>query len=199
MLLVGLRGVINMARDDRLELYDMEEEFDDVYSMKKERRNERPIFQEREEKKERVFDEASIIARQAMPRMEEFKVEPLNRMTPNVIGSLFDRIKFLTERLEETKKTIEMRKELHQTVLDEIDVDIGEKLSMESGVTDINEKRNLKLDISILRKEKRHETLQFWRDVLELKTELRELMEKFESESKIVNMFNDLKTEKVKV
>ena len=131
------------------------------------------------------------IKHKAMPRMEDLTVEPLNRATPEIIGSLFDRIKFLRERIEESNGMIETRKTLHDQVIAEIDVDIADKNSMESRLTDIDEKRNLKLDISILRKEKRHEQLQFWRDILELKTELRTLMEEYESESRIVGLFSE--------
>lgn len=131
------------------------------------------------------------VKRKAMPRMEDLKVEPLNRATPEIIGSLFDRIKFLKERIAESNEMIETRKKLHEQVIAEIDVDISDKASMESRLTDIDEKRNLKLDISILRKEKRHEQLQFWRDILELKTEMRTLLEEYESESKIVGLFSE--------
>jgi len=57
----------------------------------------------------------------------------------------------------------------------------------------VEEKRNFKLDISILRRDKRFELLQFWRDVMELRTELRELMEQIETERNIVGLFNDTK------
>lgn len=131
------------------------------------------------------------VKRRAMPRMEDLRVEPLNRATPEIIGTLFDRVKFLEQRIDEMQAMMETRKILHEQVVAEIDADIAEKSQMESRLTDIDEKRNFKLDISILRKEKRHEQLQFWRDNLELKTELRTLMEEFETESRIVGLFSD--------
>jgi len=131
------------------------------------------------------------IKRKAIPRMEELRIEPLKRATPEIMGSLFDRVKFLEQRIAETNSMIESRKVIHDQVIVEIDADIADKGSMETRVVDIDEKRNLKLDISILRKEKRHEQLQFWRDVLELKTELRTLLEEHESESKIVALFTE--------
>jgi hypothetical protein len=127
----------------------------------------------------------------AMPRMEELHVKPLNRITPEIIGGLFDRVKFLEQRIQEGKEMIDIRKTLHDQVIVEIDEDIADKKKMEARAADSDEKRNLKLDISILRKEKRHEQLQFWRDILELKTELRTLMEEHESENKIVNLFRE--------
>jgi len=45
------------------------------------------------------------------------------------------------------------------------------------------------LDISLLQREKRKENVQFWRDVLELTTELREIIEQHEMESKIAEIF----------
>jgi len=131
------------------------------------------------------------VKHKAMPRMEELRVEPLKRATPEIIGSLFDRVKFLEQRIAEANSMIDSRTVLHEQVLQEIDVDIADKSQMESRAVDIDEKRNFKLDISILRKEKRHEQLQFWRDILELKTELRTLMEEHESESRIVGLFRE--------
>jgi hypothetical protein len=131
------------------------------------------------------------VKRKAMPRMEDITVKPLNRATPEIMGGLFDRVKFLKQRIEEINSMIGSRTALHEQVISEIDADIADKSSMESKLTDIDEKRNLKLDISILRKEKRHEQLQFWRDVLELKTELRTLTEEFETEGRIVDLFRE--------
>jgi len=48
------------------------------------------------------------------------------------------------------------------------------------------------MDISALRKEGRAETVRFWKDMLELKTELQELMEQFKTETKIVDIFKDI-------
>ena len=50
----------------------------------------------------------------------------------------------------------------------------------------------LEMDISILRKEKRAESINFWRDVTELRSELRELLEQYETEKRIKDMFHSL-------
>ena len=131
------------------------------------------------------------VKRRAMPRMEDLSVKPLNRLTPEIIGGLFDRVKFIEQRIQEINGMVDIRKDLHENIIVEIDADIDDKKAMELKLADIDEKRNLKLDISILRKEKRHEQLQFWRDVLELKTELRTLTEEFETETRIVGLFTD--------
>ncbi len=84
------------------------------------------------------------------------------------------------------------RERLHKEIMSEIDIDIREKETMENRVADLDEKRNLRLDMSVLRKEKRTENLLFWKDLTELRIELRELMEQFQTESKIVNIFKDM-------
>jgi len=63
-----------------------------------------------------------------------------------------------------------------------------------AGLSDIDDIRDFKLDISTLRMEKRRENVQFWRDLVQLTTELRELMEEYKTESKIANLFRELKS-----
>ncbi len=143
------------------------------------------------ERKERIVP---IIKHRAMPRLEDEKIEPLKRLPPMVIGGLFDRVRFLEARMAETTETMTARADLHKKMLEEIAVDITERDEMLSHTADPDERRNIKLDMSVLRKERRHEQVQFWRDLLELRTELRELMEKHEMEKKIVDLFVTVKT-----
>ena len=74
----------------------------------------------------------------------------------------------------------------------EIEKDISEKEMLCSGISDMDEKRNFKLDISILRREKRTEIAQFWKDNFELNQELMKLLEELEIESKIVSLFKNI-------
>lgn len=178
-----------MKDKSRVEYVD-DEEIDDIYNLKKELEV-RPERKDIEHIREQIKKEIEI-SRRAMPRMVEEHVKPLKRESPAIMGSLFDREKFLGERIKETQESIETRKKLHEEMIADIDSDIEEKEKMHFQVGDLDERRNLKLDISILRKEKRLESLQFWRDLLELKTELRKLMEEHESEKKIVGIFKDL-------
>jgi len=90
---------------------------------------------------------------------------------------------------------VKIREDLHNDMIKEIDVDIKEKEEMASRVTDIDEKRNLQLDMSILRKEKRREGVEFWKDITELKSEMREITEKHVAETKITSLFEDLKAD----
>lgn len=123
----------------------------------------------------------------------ETELEPLRKVSPKVIGSLFDRVDFLRTRISEIQSALDTRKRLHDELVKEIDADIGDKQRMVAGLSDIDDIRDFKLDISTLRMEKRRENVQFWRDLVQLTTELRELMEEYQTESKIANLFRELK------
>ena len=136
-----------------------------------------------------------VSTRQAMPHMEQPPIEPLKRLKPQIIGTLFDRLKFLDERIVETDKNIQTREKIHQEICNDIDVDVREKEEIMARTTDMDDRRNIKLDISVLRREKRAEAVQYWKDLVELKTELKELMEMQITEKKIVDMFRELDTQ----
>ena len=74
------------------------------------------------------------VKHRTMPRMEDLKVEPLKRMTPEIVGSLFDRVRFLKERIEESNLMIQARNSIHEQVISEVNADIAEKKSMENQV-----------------------------------------------------------------
>jgi hypothetical protein len=133
------------------------------------------------------------VQRKTIHRMlNEKDIEPLKRVSPKVMGNLFDRVDFLRERMAEIKNSLNDRKILHESLITEIDTDIEDKQSILGRLSDIDDIRDFKLDISALRMEKRRENVQYWRDVLELRTELRELLEQFKTESKIADLFKDL-------
>ncbi len=145
-------------------------------------------YEEREKPREVTFERKTI---HKMLREHE-ELEPLRQVSPKVIGNLFDRVEFLSKRIQETKTALETRERLHEELMTEIESDVRDKESTLRGLSDIDDVRDFKLDISTLRMEKRRECVQFWRDVLQLSTELRELMEKHETELKIANLFRDL-------
>ena len=122
-------------------------------------------------------------------RDQEENIAHIKRLSPNIIGTLFDRLIFLKTRIEETRKSAQLRENIHKEMVNEIQEDIAEKEQMEMRAADIDEKRNFKLDISMLRKEKRTENIRYWKDMMELRAELRELMERFETESKVSRIF----------
>ncbi|MFH1978531.1 MAG: hypothetical protein ABIJ92_04355 [Candidatus Aenigmatarchaeota archaeon] len=165
---------------------------DEYEDITKKRRRESLIRHDEIDLDEPEVREVQIIKKRSMPRFEESKLTALKRDDPLVIGSLFDKVEFLQIRVSEIENTMKEREVLHKTFLKEIEEDIEEKDDMMNHITDIDEKRNFKLDVSILRKEKRQENILFWRDGLELKTELRELLEQLQTENKILKIFNDL-------
>lgn len=154
-------------------------------------RDERLPVREEKPREERVVREVQV-KRQGMPRMEDQAVQPLKLLGPEVIGSLFERVQFLKTRIREITEALKLRESIHSQMVEEIDVDIKEKEAFATRVADIDEKRNFKLDVSILRKEKRLENVQYWRDVTELRSELREFLEKYETEGKIVAIFKGI-------
>jgi len=155
----------------------------------------RPVEPEEEKPKpkERLIH-MTALAGTAMAEGDE--IETLKRVSPEIIGTLFDRVDFLRERIAEMQATMKVREDMHRGMMAEIDADIADKQHTEASLVDMDEKRNFQLDISLLRREKRHEGVQFWRDLVELRTELRELIEQLETESRIVGIFNELKDER---
>lgn len=145
-------------------------------------------YEEREQPREINVERRTI---HKMLRNQE-ELEPLRQVSPKIIGNLFDRVEFLSKRISETKTALETRHRLHDELMHEIESDVRDKESTLKGLSDIDDVRDFKLDISTLKMEKRKECVQFWRDVLQLSTELRELMEQYETELKIANLFKDL-------
>lgn len=142
-----------------------------------------------------LIKEVRVKARESMPRDDITPVKELRLKTPQVIGSIFDRVDFLKQRISEVQGMMETRDKLHEEIMKEIDADIDDRMDRLKTLTDIDDIRDFKLDIGILRKEKRQENVAFWKDLVELKTELTELTEELQMESKIADMFQDLKTE----
>jgi len=149
------------------------------------------IIRDEEPEEERREKIVSVRKRESWPRMEDDEIESLKRMSPEIIGSLFDRVKFLNERIDEIKEMMRSREEIHASMVKDIDADILEKEQIAGRLTELEDRRNIKLDISVLRKEKRSEIRQYWRDLMELRTELQELMEQHRNEAKIASIFHD--------
>jgi len=175
------------------------EELDDIYSSEviDERRHEfldTPTSWDDlgKEPKERV-EKVKVKTIQTMPRMEDEDIEKLRIISPKIIGSLFDRVKFLKERIEESQSTMQARTDIHNAMINEISEDIREKHSMLGKAMSLDEQRAIKLDMSVLRKEKRKEIVQYWRDMFDLRTELKELLEQFQNEQKLADLFAEIK------
>ena len=188
------KEVVSMAkpRDERPK-YQTDQEEEEFYGIPKEDVGVKGP--ERVTEKEFLIKEVKVAKRQAVEKPEE-EIETIKRITPELIGGLFERVQFLEERIKETKDAMKERKELHDMMMKDIDDDMAEKKSIEARLTDIDEKRNFKLDISQLRRDKRNEMVRFWKDMYELRAELKELTERFEVESRVKNIFSTLDTKK---
>lgn len=148
----------------------------------------RPVPPEEYEKRV-VIKKVKTVTRESMPKIIlEDELEPLKTIGPKVVGDIFDRISFLKERIKQTKDAIELRKQIHKSIMEEIDKDIEDKERILERLTDIDDIRDFKLDISMLRMEKRRESVRFWRDMFQLNSELRQLLEEYETEVKIANI-----------
>ena len=136
--------------------------------------------------------EEKVISSRLVQRVDEDKIKPLRLISSDVIGGIFDRVDFLKKRIDELRANVELRGNVHDNILIEIEKDIEDRMQFLQALSDVNERRNLKLDISVLRKERRNESVQFWRDLVELNTELRKLEEEFEIETKIAGIFKGI-------
>ena len=152
-----------------------------------------PRTQRVEYKGERPPREVKVERKTIHRMLKEDELKPLRKVGPKVIGGLFDRVEFLKQRITETRVALETRKRLHEDLIKEIEADIEDKRQVLVKLSDVDDIRDFKLDISTLRMERRRENVLFWRDVLQLTTELRELMEEYNTESKIANLFRELK------
>ncbi|MEM5834867.1 MAG: hypothetical protein QXQ69_03410 [Candidatus Aenigmatarchaeota archaeon] len=124
--------------------------------------------------------------------MQSTEIEPLELFGSKVVGNLFDRVRFLKERIEEIKQIIKEREEMNAKFNKEIDSDIAEMEKIISTISNREELREFKLNVTLLRMEKRKENTLFWRDIVALRKQLKELEEQYEEESKIASLFSDL-------
>jgi len=153
-------------------------------------RHEKEEYEREEEKRPRTIE----VERRTIHKMlTEEQLQPLREVSPKVIGNLFDRVEFLRQRITETQSAIETRKKLHDDIIQEVDTDIADKQKILAKLSDVDDIRDFKLDISSLRMEKRRENVQFWRDIFDLSTQLRELVEEHQMETKIADLFKDLR------
>ena len=113
-------------------------------------------------------------------RLEEEELEDLKLKVEEVFGTISERKKFLERRIREIKEAIRKREELHEKILEDIDEEVNEKESLMKKMSKIEDIRDILLDISALKSQKRREEVQFWRDITQLKNELAVLEEEYE-------------------
>lgn len=132
--------------------------------------------------------EKKTITKSIFLKKKEF-TKPLRLVSSRVLGNLFLRVDFLSKRIEELEKALQNRINVHQKIITEIEKDIEEKKKRILGIGDINLIRELELDITNLKMEKRKEMVNFWKDTLEIQGELQELREQYMVESRILEVF----------
>ena len=113
---------------------------------------------------------------------ESFSLEDIGS---KIVGNIFDRVKFLRQRILELEEAIEARKEMNKKFNEEIEREIAELERILPTISDKEELREFKLNLMMLRMEKRKENTNFWKDIVALKKQLRELLEEYEIESKL--------------
>ncbi len=113
---------------------------------------------------------------------EGFSLEDIGS---KIVGNIFDRVKFLKQRILELEEAIEARKEMNKRFNEEIEREIAELERILPTISDKEELREFKLNLMMLRMEKRKENTNFWKDIVALKKQLRELLEEYEIESKL--------------
>lgn len=118
--------------------------------------------------------------------------KPLKDIGINVAGDIFDRTRFLKERIEETQSFIQQRESMHAKVNADIEKEIKEFETMIASISDREELREFKVNLNLLKMEQRRENDSYWRDRMVLMQQLRELKEQFHLESKISGLFSEL-------
>lgn len=183
------KETVDMEYKDRL-LYSLYEEEPNGRLVREEPyENELPEMEKPENKKSGI---STTVIKKMIRDMQAEDLKPLELLGTNVVGNLFDRVNFLMQRISETEQAAKERKLLNERFNQEIENDILEMEKVLSTISDREMLREFKLNITLLRMEKRKENTSFWKDTLLLRNQLQELKEQFEIESKISNMFNSL-------
>jgi hypothetical protein len=145
------------------------------------------------EKKEEISGKvATTVIKKMIKDMQTVEDEPLEILGSEVVGNLFDRVKFLKERLFEVETAIRDRALMNKTFNDEMDKDIAEMEAVLANISEKEELREFKLNVTLLRMEKRKENTVFWRDLVALRKSMQEVKEEYENEMKISKLFGDL-------
>lgn len=151
----------------------------------------RPLKADEEEEEEIAPDTIKILQKDTIPQEDIDEIKTLRCTGSLIIGNLFDRVKFLENRITELTQAIELRKQIHEEMIADIDADIRDKETLSVRCADFDDLRSVKLQISMLKQQKRRELLQHFHDTFELGAELRALREEFHSEQKIASIFDN--------
>jgi hypothetical protein len=149
-------------------------------------------YEEKPEKEtEIVHEKVGIPVIKSMIRgMQSVDSQPIEDVGLKVVGSLFDKIKFLKIRIDEMQQAVADRETMNQKFNKEIDEDIEDLEIFLTKLATKEDIREFKLNISLLKMEKRKENNLFWREMTTLKQQLRELKEEYETQSNISQIFS---------
>jgi len=154
--------------------------------------------QELYEREKEIIKKEIIQQKKKWLKIKDQRLRALRLLGAELIGNIFERVKFLESRISDIQTSLQNRQVIHKNAIGEITEDVDEKLSKLSTETDSDKIRDIQLDLTNLKMERRREVLLFWKDTLELQRELQELKEQFTIEGKIARLFEDLKQEEIK-
>lgn len=153
----------------------------------------RPLKADEEDEDEIAPDTIKILQKDTIPQEDIDELKILRCTGSLIIGNLFDRVKFIENRISELTMAINLRKQIHEEMIADIDADIRDKETLAVRCADFDDLRSVKLQISMLKQQKRRELLQHFHDTFELGAELRALKEEFHSEQKIASIFDSVR------
>lgn len=108
-----------------------------------------------------------------------------------IVGNIFDRVKFLRQRIVELEEAIKERELMNKRFNEEVEREISELERILPSISSKDELREFKINLMMLRMEKRKENTNFWKDLVSLKKQLRELIEEYEIETKISRILGE--------
>ena len=149
--------------------------------------------QELYDEREAIIEKEIIQQKKKWLKLKQERLRSLRLLGSELIGNIFERVKFLETRIKDLENSLKNRQLINNRAIDEITQDIDEKQSKINTLNDPDMIRDLQLDLTNLKMERRRETLMFWKDILELQRELHELREQLAIESKVAGLFEELR------
>ena len=149
--------------------------------------------QELYEKEKEIVKKEILQEQKRWTKIKEERLRSLRLLGFELIGNIFERVRFLELRIANIENSLKNRQEISEKAIKEITEDIDNKLSKISVTTDSDKIRDLQLDLTNLKMERRRETLLFLKDSVELQRELQQLREQHTIENKIAKLFEGLK------
>lgn len=191
MIVVSMDG-----KDERYPVYRDDDSITRIYrelerSRLEEASKARAFFEEEKAPEKVVVKEAERPHITAFRMDDDDRLEYLKLKVDEVIGTISERKKFLEKRINELEEAIRKREELHEEIVRDIMEDIREKESLMRKMSRAEDIRDVMLDISALKSQKRKEEVQFWRDITQLKNELAVLKEEYEVTKKISSILEE--------